>query len=201
MLVGVLVGLPLLGGPPSADADPGVTPGNAAVWPLRPVPEVVAEFDPPGSAWGRGHRGVDLLGRAGQQVLSALPGRVTYAGPLAGRGVVVVDHGATRTTYEPVVASVRVGRLVAAGEEIGRLESFGSHCRPRACLHWGLLEGSVYLDPLTLVGSTTVRLWPIGAPVGRPRAPGWWASAAPLARPTWPGLGSPATQALGCACW
>ena len=53
--------------------------------------------------------------RSGQPVLAALPGAVTYAGSLAGRGVVVVDHGATRTTYEPVAATVTVGTPVAAG--------------------------------------------------------------------------------------
>ena len=47
--------------------------------------------------------------RPGQPVHTALAGTVTYAGLLAGRGVVVVDHGATRTTYEPVTAAVAVG--------------------------------------------------------------------------------------------
>ena len=41
---------------------------------------------------------------------SALAGRVSFAGRIAGRGVVVVGHGATRTTYEPVAAEVSVGR-------------------------------------------------------------------------------------------
>ena len=78
-------------------------------WPLRPQPEVIQRFDPPDSPYGAGHRGVDLLGHVGQQVHAALGGTVTYAGMLAGRGVVVVSHGATRTTYEPVTATVVVG--------------------------------------------------------------------------------------------
>lgn len=131
------------------------------VWPLAPQPEVVSGFDPPASAYGAGHRGVDLAGRAGQTVRAAAAGRVTFAGKLAGRGVVVVDHGATRTTYEPVTAGVRVGDTVTAGEPIGTLEAAGSHCPPAACLHWGLLEGEVYLDPLTLVGAGPVRLLPL----------------------------------------
>jgi hypothetical protein len=86
---------------------------------------------------------------------------VTYAGRLAGRGVVVVDHGTTRTTYEPVGAGLRVGDRVAAGAVLGRLQLFGSHCFPRACLHWGLIEGrDHYLDPLTLVVAP-VRLLPL----------------------------------------
>jgi murein DD-endopeptidase MepM/ murein hydrolase activator NlpD len=130
-------------------------------WPLSPEPEVLAEFDPPASRWGAGHRGVDLAGSVGQPVLAAQAGTVRFAGRIAGRGVVVVDHGATRTTYEPVAASVAVGDRVAAGAVLGRLELLGSHCLPRACLHWGLVRGKTYLDPLTLVGAGPVRLLPL----------------------------------------
>ena len=40
-------------------------PARPGVWPLRPRPVVVSGFDPPAAPWGSGHRGVDLLGRAG----------------------------------------------------------------------------------------------------------------------------------------
>jgi murein DD-endopeptidase MepM/ murein hydrolase activator NlpD len=145
-----------------ADTDP------VGVWPLRPEPEVVGGFDPPATPYGAGHRGVDLLGRPGQPVHAALAGTVTYAGSLAGRGVVVVSHGGTRTTYEPVTASVGVGDPVAGGRPIGALQVPGSHCFPRACLHWGWIAGSTYLDPLRLVGGGPVRLLPLwrDEPVG-----------------------------------
>ncbi|HRD62772.1 MAG TPA: hypothetical protein PL137_17850, partial [Nocardioides sp.] len=65
---------------------PGVGPDPVGVWPLQPEPEVIRPFEPPDSPYGPGHRGVDLLGAAGQAVLTALPGTVTYAGSLAGRG-------------------------------------------------------------------------------------------------------------------
>ena len=42
-------------------------------WPLSPVPRVVRRFTAPTSAWGRGHRGVDLAGSAAQQVRAAAP--------------------------------------------------------------------------------------------------------------------------------
>ncbi len=159
-------------GPASALGAPG-DPDPVGVWPLRPEPEVVEGFDPPDDPWGAGHRGVDLLGSPGQQVHAALPGRVSFAGMLAGRGVVVVDHGDTRTTYEPVTAGVQVGDGVAAGVPIGRLEVAGSHCFPRACLHWGWLRGETYLDPLDLVGGGPVRLLPLwrDEPVARAPAP------------------------------
>ena len=51
----------------------------------------------------------------GAAVLAAAAGRVTFAGRLAGRGVVVVDHGAVRTTYEPVEPLAAVGDEVKAG--------------------------------------------------------------------------------------
>ncbi|MFC6288468.1 M23 family metallopeptidase [Nocardioides sp. GCM10027113] len=145
---------------PAAGAVTG-TPAPAGVWPLRTRPEVHAGFSPPLTAWGAGHRGVDLVGEPGQPVRAALPGRVSWAGPLAGRGVVVVDHGATRTTYEPVTAEVPVGASVAAGDRLGTLAAPGSHCAPRTCLHWGWIRGETYLDPLRLVGLGPVRLLPL----------------------------------------
>jgi murein DD-endopeptidase MepM/ murein hydrolase activator NlpD len=157
--------------PTSLSHAPGVSPGPASgVWPLVPRPEVVKGFSPPSSPWGAGHRGVDLLGHVGQQVRAAEDGTITFAGMIAGRGVVVVDHGATRTTYEPVKASVHVGDRVSAGSPIGSLQLFGSHCFPRACLHWGLIEGDTYLDPLTLVGAAPVRLLPLHSPLPLARA-------------------------------
>jgi murein DD-endopeptidase MepM/ murein hydrolase activator NlpD len=155
----------------TADADP------TGVWPLVPTPEVVTGFDPPDSPYGAGHRGVDLAGSPGQRVRAALPGTVTFAGSLAGRGVVVVDHGATRTTYEPVSASAAVGDVIGAGHPIGTLQLPGSHCFPRACLHWGWIRNvdDVYLDPLRLVGAGRIRLLPLWRDVPVTSAPtaGW----------------------------
>jgi len=178
---------------PPARADP-LAPVTG-VWPLQPRPAVVAGFDPPASRYGAGHRGVDLAGGLGARVRTALAGRVSYAGRLAGRGVVVVDHGSTRTTYEPVAATVHVGDRLRAGTVIGRLQLFGSHCFPRSCLHWGLIEGrDHYLDPLTLVGAAPVRLLPLGGalpfpvfgpfPLFGPWTPPWpWTPPVPWTQP------------------
>ena len=152
-----------LAGPPSAVAatDP------VGVWPLEP-PSVVAGFDPPVTTWGPGHRGVDLAGRPGQPVRSALPGRIAFVGTVAGRPVVTVSHGPTRTTYQPVATTLPRGTRVDAGTVIGSLGVTGSHCFPAACLHWGWIRGETYLDPLRLVGGGPVRLLPLdglGGPV------------------------------------
>jgi murein DD-endopeptidase MepM/ murein hydrolase activator NlpD len=130
-------------------------------WPLSPRPTVVAAFDPPDSPYGAGNRGVDLLGAVGEPVLAIGDGEVTYAGVLAGRGVVVISHGAVRSTYEPVSATVSVGDLVLAGDPVGALASVGSHCPPQACLHLGIIHGSVYLDPLSLLPHSQIRLKPV----------------------------------------
>jgi murein DD-endopeptidase MepM/ murein hydrolase activator NlpD len=155
----MLVALVSLARPAGADGVP-VDPVPVGVWPLQPAPRVVQAFDPPDSPWGAGHRGVDLEGTLGEVVHTALAGRVTFAAVLAGRGVVVVDHGATRTTYEPVAARVRVGDVVARGQPIGSLELAGSHCFPAACLHWGWRRDATYLDPLLLVGAGPIVLLP-----------------------------------------
>jgi murein DD-endopeptidase MepM/ murein hydrolase activator NlpD len=163
VVLSLLCGLGLAS-PAAALGEPGTDP--VGVWPLQPTPEVVAGFDPPDSPYGSGHRGVDLAGSVGQVVHTALAGRVSYVGSIAGRGVVVVDHGATRTTYEPVTATVALGAPVARGDPIGILQLGGSHCFPRACLHWGWIsgggiEGETYLDPLRLVGYGPIRLLPL----------------------------------------
>jgi murein DD-endopeptidase MepM/ murein hydrolase activator NlpD len=108
---------------------------------------------------------VDLLGAAGQAVLAAGSGTVSFAGPVAGRSVVVVAHpGGLRTTYEPVDPGVTAGQAVRRGEVIGTLSAAASHCSPRRCLHWGLLRAGSYLDPLTLLAVTRAVLLPVGPP-------------------------------------
>jgi murein DD-endopeptidase MepM/ murein hydrolase activator NlpD len=163
LLAAPLLAVLLVVVPASALALPSPRPAEG-VWPLSPRPTVVDRFDPPSERWGRGHRGVDLAGRVGQPVRAAVAGQVTFAARIAGVGSVVVGHGATRTTYQPVDATVARGDRVAAGQRIGHLEWHGTHCAPAACLHWGLLRGEQYLDPLTLVDAPKpVRLLPVGA--------------------------------------
>ena len=135
-------------------------------WPLKPVSLSVG-FDRPAQNWLPGHRGVDLVGRRGDQVLAAGNGVVTFAGLVAGKGVVVIKHGKLRTTYEPVAASVIVGSRVRVGDVIGALSAGESHCSSQttvSCLHWGLLQGEKYLNPLSLV-QKRVRLLPKHATV------------------------------------
>lgn len=140
--------------------------GDRFGWPLQPRPAVTRQFDKPQERWNRGHRGVDLAGVVDQQVIAAGPGIVVFAGSLAGRPLVSIEHeGGLRTTYEPVTPLVRPGQRVAEGALVGTLMRGHPGCAAPACLHWGALRGPAsaahYLDPLALLASTPLRLKPL----------------------------------------
>ncbi|UQA92828.1 M23 family metallopeptidase [Streptomyces halobius] len=141
-------------------------------------PTVLRGWKPPPSPWAAGHRGVDLAAKAGATVRAAAPGRVAFAGTVAGRGVLTIELSRSgrpplRTTYEPVRATTRIGERVAAGQPVAVLQHGPFHCRA-PCLHWGLLRGKSYLDPLTLLPPPMLRGGPsrllpvIGVPVPGP---------------------------------
>ncbi|BBZ07213.1 hypothetical protein MDOR_13820 [Mycolicibacterium doricum] len=135
-------------------------------WPLRPRPAVVRTFDAPTPNWQRGHRGVDLAVVPGQSVYAAQAGTVVFAGELAGRPLVSIAHpGGLRTSYEPVRPSVQAGQAVAAGTVVGEVLAGHAGCAADACLHWGAMWGPAsradYADPLGLLKSTPVRLFPL----------------------------------------
>ncbi|TPQ19846.1 M23 family metallopeptidase [Streptomyces sporangiiformans] len=159
--------------PPKAD---GAVPAVGRAWPVGTRPRVTRGWEPPASTYGRGHRGVDLAAPSGTPVRAVAPGRVSFAGRVAGRGVVSVELDGTgdppvRTTYEPVRATARKGAKVTAGEVVGVVEPAGSHCAT-PCLHWGLRRADAYLDPLSvlppwLLHGGPSRLLPvIGVPEG-----------------------------------
>ncbi|OWY82464.1 M23 family metallopeptidase [Rhodococcus sp. BUPNP1] len=133
------------------------------VWPLDPRPVVSREFDLPEQNWLPGHRGVDLDAHVGQTVVAAGDGVVAFAGVVAGKPVVSIDHeGGLRTTYEPVEAAVAAGRRVTRGDPIGTVVAGHEECVSPACLHWGLRRGrDDYLDPLPLVERPVIRLLPV----------------------------------------
>ena len=143
-------------------AFPPDTPKGGWRAPLAAPLRVTRPFEPPPTPYAAGHRGVDLAGSRGQEVRSAGIGYVAWAGVLAGRGVVVVQHSELRTTYEPVAAVVTKGTYVQAGERIGILQRGHPGCPVAACLHWGLLDGAEYLDPMSLLADE-VRLLPLGS--------------------------------------
>ncbi|MFF8504686.1 peptidoglycan DD-metalloendopeptidase family protein [Streptomyces anulatus] len=147
----------------AAGVDGGADSG-ARSWPLAGRPSVVRGWEPPTGRYGPGHRGVDLAVGPDARVLAATDGRVSFAGRVAGRGVVAIEVAGSgspplRTTYEPVRALVEEGASTRAGQPVGVLEEGPFHCA-EGCLHWGLRRGEAYLDPLSLLPPSLLRRGP-----------------------------------------
>jgi murein DD-endopeptidase MepM/ murein hydrolase activator NlpD len=152
--------------PPAAVRSVAAGPPVAVVTYSAPVAgplRVLRQFDPPTTPYGPGHRGVDLELTV-LVVRSAAAGVVSFAGPVAGRGVVVVRHAdGIATEYEPVRPAVAAGELVRSGQPIGRLEGGHTGCPSARCLHWGARRGAAYVDPLALLrplGPVRLLPWP-----------------------------------------
>ncbi|WP_030231583.1 M23 family metallopeptidase [Streptomyces sp. NRRL S-455] len=169
ILLPVFTATALLAPPPrlfAADSPAGdaAVPAVGRTWPVGLRPEIPRGWEPPATVYGRGHRGVDLTAAPGTPVRAVAAGRVSFAGRVAGKGVVSVELAGTgdpplRTTYEPVTVSVEEGDEVEPGEVIGTVEASGSHCTA-TCLHWGLRRGETYLNPLSLLPSWLLHTGP-----------------------------------------
>ncbi|WP_050369320.1 M23 family metallopeptidase [Streptomyces acidiscabies] len=141
-------------------------------WPVTPHPPILRPYTPPPTPYAAGHRGVDLSTPPGTPVRAVAQSRVTFAGQVAGKGVITLELTATglHTTYEPVQATVTKGEEVEEGEIIGKVEPTGTHCTT-PCLHWGLKQGNTYLNPLSLLPRTPPRLLPyLNTPLPRTRS-------------------------------
>ena len=168
----------------SSSASAGV-PAGRHVWPTGGPARVLRSFDPPAQRWLAGHRGVDLELEPNAPVHASAAGTVVYAGRLADRFVVSIEHpNGLRTTYEPVAPTVSRGQSVTRGQVIGHLEAESpegpdspaggasdaagaaeppspryAHCGAASCLHWGARRAKDdYMDPLALLSSPAIRL-------------------------------------------
>jgi murein DD-endopeptidase MepM/ murein hydrolase activator NlpD len=160
-----------LAGPAASAADATEPVGPAAAYEL-PVPgDVVRPFDPPAVRWGAGHRGVDLGSAVGSAVRAPAGGVVTFAGQVAGRGVVTILHDdGLRSSFEPVSTRLHTGDRVSTGDEVAMLDAAATepgvgHCAPQACVHWGVRRGETYVDPMALVATDPIVLLPL-SPTG-----------------------------------
>jgi murein DD-endopeptidase MepM/ murein hydrolase activator NlpD len=150
-------------GPDARHSAGRAAPGITYRPPIQTGARVINPFRAPAHRYGPGHRGVDLQLSLGGAVLAAGPGTVRFAGPVAGRGVVVLTHpDGLITEYEPVTPLVTVGTAVSAGQPIARLAGVHPRCAV-SCLHWAARRGEDYLDPMALLGALgPVRLMPLG---------------------------------------
>lgn len=128
--------LALLLGTPHVDQTP--------VTPIR----LVAGFQAPSTAFGAGHRGIDLAALPGQPVRSPMSGVIAFRGVVAGRSVVTIQSGSRIASLEPVVSALVPGQTVLAGASLG-IVGLGGHCSMR-CIHLGLRIDGTYVPPLAL---------------------------------------------------
>jgi murein DD-endopeptidase MepM/ murein hydrolase activator NlpD len=99
------------------------------------------------------HGGVDYRAAAGTTVVAVAPGRVVLVADhfFAGLGI-FVDHGGGLVSmyFHLSEALVEVGRVVAAGEPLGRVGSSGRATGPH--LHFAVRWHGARVDPLLLQG-------------------------------------------------
>ena len=155
VVLGLLVSWAGAMGAPDALAadDPGVSDRRTA---YRPPLEarVVDAFRLPAGPYGPGNRGLEYDTEPGRPVRSIGSGRVAFAGAVAGRLVVSVDHPDGLRSSLVGLASIdaAVGQRVEIGTVVGR-----SGDR----LHLGVRRGRVYLNPEGLfAGHRRARLVP-----------------------------------------
>jgi murein DD-endopeptidase MepM/ murein hydrolase activator NlpD len=154
LLIGVvLVALAPFGtGPASAVADPSPAAAETAwTWPVGPPVVMLEPFRAPPTPYAAGHRGVDLAASPGDTVRAPAGGVVSFAGPVAGRPVLSIDHGdGVVSSIEPVNSSVAAGAVVGEGEPVGAVGT-GGHC-DGACVHFGVRAHGQYVSPLLFLG-------------------------------------------------
>jgi murein DD-endopeptidase MepM/ murein hydrolase activator NlpD len=122
---------------------------------------VLRGFEAPATPYAAGHRGVDTAAATGDPVHAVADGVVAFAGTVAGRGAVAIDHDGVRSSVEPVEPAVRTGERVQQGEVIGHLSAGGAH--PAGVLHLGARvrvgthagAGWAYVSPLLYLGGAT----------------------------------------------
>ena len=118
-------------------------------WPVAPPHPVVRPFVAPASAYGAGHRGIDIAAPTGV-VRAPADGVVHFAGTVVDRPVMSIRHAdGLLSSYEPVVTPLAAGATVHRGEVIGTV--LGGHCASR-CLHFGVRRDGQYISPLSLLG-------------------------------------------------
>ena len=111
-----------------------------------PVDAPVADpYREPACAWCPGNRGIEYATPSGLAVTAVASGRVTFAGRVAGTPYLVVRHAdGLRATYANVeYTNFSTGDVVVRGTRVGlTLGAF----------HFGLRDGSRYLDPAPFIG-------------------------------------------------
>jgi murein DD-endopeptidase MepM/ murein hydrolase activator NlpD len=138
-------------------------------WPVTGA--VIRGFDPPGSPYGSGHRGIDVAAPSGTLVRAPAAGVVSFAGNVGGRLFVTIDHGGGLLSTCSFLSALLVheGDLVAQGEGIA-LSGTGHVGDTTPNVHIGVRLNGEYVDPLDYLRPASVvdliRLAPIAPSMG-----------------------------------
>jgi murein DD-endopeptidase MepM/ murein hydrolase activator NlpD len=121
----------------------------AGTWAWPVIGPVVRGFDPPDSPYGSGHRGIDIAAPIGTTVVAPAAGVVTFAGAVAGRLYVTIDHGGGLLSTCSFLSAtlVRKGDTVAEGQPIAS-SGPGHPGDLDPDLHLGVRLAGQYVDPL-----------------------------------------------------
>ncbi len=149
---------------------PGPAPAAAGwQWPLRG--DVLMAYRNGTDPYAGGqHRGIDIRGDAGAEVVAATGGTVRFAGVAGDSGLTVsvrTADGRYDTSYLHLsAASVSAGERVAGGERIGAVGTSGKRSVAAPHLHFGVRDAGdrhAYHDPMDFLPP------PAGAPREAPR--------------------------------
>ncbi|MGK3952689.1 murein hydrolase activator EnvC family protein [Microbacterium sp. I2] len=120
------------------------------IWPLAGY-RLERAFVAPPHRYGPGHRGIDLRAVGGRDVRAPAAGTIAFAGQVAGRPVLTIDHGdGLVTTLEPIDSVLVPGTAVAASEFVGTIGA-GGHASAGS-LHFGVRLHGEYINPMLLLG-------------------------------------------------
>jgi len=136
--------------PAAAVSNAGAS-GSLSSW-MPPIPgtyqspltaRVKDPFRSPSHPYGPGNRGLEYAVLGGESVAAISAGRVVFAGAVAGRLAVSIQHPDGRRSSLTFLAEllVRAGETVKSGAPVG-LAAPG--------LHLGVREGDRYIDPASL---------------------------------------------------
>lgn len=148
----------LMSSPVSAHAT-SLAPDVPWLWPVEGEHSIRLDYQAPLTEYSRGHRGIDLAADVGREVRAPAAGIITFAGAIAGRGVLSMRVDSLLLSFEAVSPVVSEGDEVFRGQVIATV-AIGSHCDE--CLHVGVRRNGLYLSPLrflTRVPLSNLELW------------------------------------------
>lgn len=150
---------------------PAVPALGSGTWTWPVTGPVIRGFDPPGSPYGSGHRGIDIAAPLDTPVRAPAAGIVTFAGNVGGRLFVTIDHGGGLLSTCSFVSSllVHTGDTVLQGQIIAR-SGTGHVGDTTPIVHLGVRLAGTYVDPMDYLAPMSIvdliRLAPIAPPSG-----------------------------------